>query len=292
MSENFEARLNCESKDSVFTHLFRDPKYALELFRCLHPEAKDVTEDMIRIVSQETVMATDIYSNLGFIAGDRLVILTEAHGRWSRNILIHAFMFLMQTFSDFFNNREMDLYETTKVNIPKPEVYVIYTGKTKKVEEGYSLSLVFYDGEESDVELKVHVQRDGEKGDILHQYVMFSKVFNKQVELLGKTRGAAVETIRICKDKDFLKEYLIENEKEVIAILALLFNADTIREMEIREVRKQERKAFSLKLYNDGMPIEEISDFVEESVDQVQRWVLNPQEDEEEDEDEDDDDLF
>ena len=32
-------------KDSVFTCLFSDPKYARELYLYLHPEDPDVTED-------------------------------------------------------------------------------------------------------------------------------------------------------------------------------------------------------------------------------------------------------
>ena len=32
-------------KDSVFTLMFREPKYALQLYQSLHPEDRDVTEE-------------------------------------------------------------------------------------------------------------------------------------------------------------------------------------------------------------------------------------------------------
>ena len=32
-------------KDSVFTNLFQDKKYLLQLYKALHPEDTDVTED-------------------------------------------------------------------------------------------------------------------------------------------------------------------------------------------------------------------------------------------------------
>ena len=34
-------------KDSVFTNLFQDKKYLLQLYKALHPEDMDVTEDEI-----------------------------------------------------------------------------------------------------------------------------------------------------------------------------------------------------------------------------------------------------
>ena len=42
---------------------------------------------------------------------------------------------------------------------------------------------------------------DGD-GDIISQYVAFTKIYQKQARLLGKTKKAVRETIRICKDKD------------------------------------------------------------------------------------------
>ncbi len=38
-------------KDSVFTDLFKDKKYLLQLYKALHPEDIDVTEDEIADVT-------------------------------------------------------------------------------------------------------------------------------------------------------------------------------------------------------------------------------------------------
>lgn len=43
-------------KDSVFTDLFRDKKYLLQLYRALHPEDRDVTEAEIADITLKHVL--------------------------------------------------------------------------------------------------------------------------------------------------------------------------------------------------------------------------------------------
>ena len=64
----------------------------------------------------------------------------------------------------------------------------------------------------------------GEEKDIISQYVMFTKVYNEQVQRYGRTREAVTQTIRICRDRDVLREFLETREKEVISIMMALFD--------------------------------------------------------------------
>ena len=56
-------------KDSVFTFLFSDPKYARELYLYLHPEDTDVTEEECRLVTTKNILAIGQYNDLGFKSG-------------------------------------------------------------------------------------------------------------------------------------------------------------------------------------------------------------------------------
>ena len=47
-------------KDSVFTNLFRDKKYLLQLYNTLHPDDTSVTEDDINDVTLEHVLVDAI----------------------------------------------------------------------------------------------------------------------------------------------------------------------------------------------------------------------------------------
>ena len=61
------------------------------------------------------------------------------------------------------------------------------------------------------------------------------------MRLHGKTRNAVLETIRICKDKNVLKEYLLEREKEVIDIMMALFDQQKAVEQFGYEMKEEGR---------------------------------------------------
>lgn len=75
MTENVPKRT---IKDSVFTNLFQDKKYLLQLYKALHPEDSDVTEDEIADVTIKHVLIDADYNDLGFSVGNRLMILVES----------------------------------------------------------------------------------------------------------------------------------------------------------------------------------------------------------------------
>ena len=84
-------------KDSVFTSLFKDKKYLLQLYRALHPEDQETTEDQLTDITINNILTDGMYNDLGFMAGDRLMILVEAQSTWTMNIIIRALMYLVQT---------------------------------------------------------------------------------------------------------------------------------------------------------------------------------------------------
>lgn len=116
----------------------------------------------------------------------------------------------------------------TKTNIilPKPELYVIYTGNRKTHPEWLTLEEEFFKGQDAFVNVKVKVLYDGEEGDIINQYVTFTRVYNEQVKEYGRTRKAVLETIHICKQRNILAEYLGNREKEVFDIMMTLFDQE------------------------------------------------------------------
>ena len=72
-------------KDSVFTNLFQDKKYLLRLYKALHPEDSNVTEEDIKDVTIKHILVDADYNDLGFSVGGRLVILIESQSTWTLN---------------------------------------------------------------------------------------------------------------------------------------------------------------------------------------------------------------
>ena len=83
---------------------------------------------------------------------------------------------------------------------------------------------------------------DGEQGDIINQYVTFTKIYTEQLKKHGRTREAIEETINICKDENVLKEYLSSHEGEVHDIMFSLFDDEQILNATLRDYEKKGRE--------------------------------------------------
>lgn len=158
-------------KDSVFTNLFQDKKYLLQLYQALHPEDIDVTEAEIADVTIKHVLVDADYNDLGFSVGNRLMVLVESQSTWTYNIIIRALMYLIQTYNDYFKRTNQNLYGSRKVNLPKPELYVIFTGNRKNIPDTISLREEFFDGAKIAIDAEVKVLYQENEHDIIGQYI-------------------------------------------------------------------------------------------------------------------------
>lgn len=196
------------TRDSVFSDLFGNKKYLLQLYQALHPEDTEATEDDLTDVTIQNVLTTDdLYNDLGFRNGDRMMILVESQSTWSVNIIIRVLLYLAQTWNEHIEETKQNRYGSRKLELPRPEFYVIFTGERQEKPEYLNLSKEFFDGKKGFLEARVKMLYGDGNGDIISQYVTFTKIYQEQARLLGKTVEAVRETIRICKDKDVLKEY-------------------------------------------------------------------------------------
>lgn len=265
------------AKDSVFADLFGDPKYLLQLYQALHPEDHDVTEGSIRNVTIKNILLDQSYNDLGFQIGEKLVVLVEAQSSWTVNIIIRCLMYLAQTYQEYIEKSGQNVYGSKKIELPKPEMYVIFTGNRKTKPEYLYLSKEFFGGSDSAVEVKVKMIYDGKEGDIINQYVAFTRVYNEQIKRLGRTREAVLETIRICKDQNILREYLESREQEVVDIMMTLFNDEyilkTYVESERREAAENVKADAARKFYKKGTSVEDIADALDVTVKEVENWL-------------------
>ena len=274
-------------KDSVFTNLFQEKKYLLQLYKTLHPEDTEVTEDELSDITIHNIMTDGIYNDLGFRRGSRLLILVECQATWTENIIMRSLMYLMTTYQDYFRKTNQNIYKKAKVTFPKPELYVVFTGEKQGHPEYMRLSEEFFDGEECFLNVCVRVLYGSGEDDIISQYVTFAKVYDEQRKKYGKTRTAILETIRICKDKNVLTEYLLEREKEVEAIMLAMYDEeeillDYIRSEKYEAAREGERKAderTAIKMLKTGkLSVEEIVQYVPslsvEDVEKMRRELL------------------
>ena len=245
-------------KDSLFTNLFQDKKYLLQLYRALHPEDTETTEDELKDITIKNILVDSCYNDLGFTVGDKIMILTEAQTTWTMNIIIRALMYLVQSYHEYFEHRNDNLYGSKKVKLPKPELYVIFTGKRISKPEYISLSEEFFSGEECAIDVKVKMTYDGKDNDIISQYVAFTKVYDEQVKLYGRTRKAVTNTINICKNRDILKEYLSSREQEVVDMMMTLFDEEQVMRAYVESEKEEAAVISAIEMCQEiGLPVSE-----------------------------------
>ncbi|MCM1302982.1 MAG: hypothetical protein NC306_02530 [Butyrivibrio sp.] len=260
------------AKNSVFLDLFQNKKNLLALYKTLHPEDADTTEDMLDIVTIDNVLTDNLYNDLGIMAGnDKLLLLLEAQSSWTVNILIRILLYLAQSYHEYFERTSQSLYKSTKVKMPKPELYIIYTGNRGRKSDTLTLSKEFFDGADIDIEVRAKVIYESDTEDIINQYIIFCKVFDEQRKLYGMTEQAVKETIRICKDRNILKEYLMSREVEVVTIMMSLFDDEQImktywKDMEntlTHEIAHKKDRETAERMIKDGeLSLEKIARYV------------------------------
>lgn len=116
-------------------------------------------------------------------------------------------------------------------------------GNKKYLRELY-LALHPEDTDATDLALDVKVKMiyGDNEDDILGQYVLFTKVYDEQRKLYGRTQKTIEETIRICKERNVLKEYFESREGEVVTMMMTLFNHEQIMKNHDASIRREERE--------------------------------------------------
>ncbi len=217
-----EHRASREAKNSVFIDMFQQPENQLEMLRVFHPEMTDVTAEDIKTITLKQVITNHQYNDLAFLVRDVLMVFVEAQSTWSVNVAVRILLYLADTVQEYIHTNHLDIHSTEKLQLPKPEFYVIYTG-SNHVRHTLSLRDDFFGNDACPLDLRARVF-NAETQDIIGQYIIFSHIFDEQVKLLGRTEEAARETIRICKNRGVLKTYLESREKEVVNIMIMLFD--------------------------------------------------------------------
>ena len=93
------------------------------------------------------------------------------------------------------------------------------------------------------------------------------------------TQKAVTKTIRICKDRNILKQYLSSKEVEVVTIMMSLFDDEQIMRTYTKDIEKETaRKKAKLMLSNGRITVEEMPvffpEFTEEEAKEIEAEIM------------------
>ena len=246
------ADMKYTAKGSVFSFIFRQPENTRRLYLTLHPEDVDVTEADCKLVTLEHILTNGMTNDLGFQVRDKLILLVEAQSKFSTNIALRMLLYLAATYKEYVEEYKLDLYGSKPVSIPRPELYMVYTGAPRQLPEILRLSDM-YDGP-GGADLEIKVLRDTGSGNIVDQYIRFCEISDEQRKQYGYTIKAVEETLRICCDENILMPFLASRQKEVQDIMVTLFNQERVTEIHeynlIKDAKREGRIETAKSLMN------------------------------------------
>lgn len=234
------AEMKYTAKDSVFSFIFKQPENTRQLYLALHPEDTDVTEADCKLVTLEHVLTNGMTNDLGFQVRDKLILLVEAQSKFSINVVLRMLLYLAETYKEYIDEHKLDLYGSRPASIPRPELYMIYTGTPRQLPEVLRLSELYGGAGSAEVEIKV--LRGTGTGSIVDQYVRFCGISDAQRKQYGYTMKAVEETLRICGEENILMPFLASRQKEVRDIMVTLFDQERVTEIHDYNVAKDARQ--------------------------------------------------
>ena len=213
-------------KDSIFTSLFSHPEYLLQLYKTLHPEDTEATEDILNEITIKNVIVNGIHNDLGFIANGKMIILIEAQSTWSSAIVFRELEYLVKSYQDYLSDTNQSKFTKGTLKLPRPELYVVYTGEKGNKPDSLNLSDLWIEPGFSSIDLNVKIIYYKGAKDILSQYILFTRIYDEQRKLFYDARLAIKKTIHICRDKDILSNYIEKYEREAFDTMLTLYDPE------------------------------------------------------------------
>ena len=268
---------NRNYKDSVFTALFNDPDLLRELYCALGNVSlpKDVP---VSINTLKNVLYMDLYNDISFEIGGKLVVLIEHQSTINPNMALRFLFYISRVLEKIIKRKT--LYSNRKVTIPRPEFYVLYNGP-KPFEDIAVLKLsdLFRNTKDLDLpdnihpmlelEVKVININEGKNAEIvsrckkLSEYSTFIAKIYAYLEEFENLEDAVKEAVKYCEKYGILIEFLEIYGSEVLNMILTEWNTEDAiafaREEGI-DIGIEKRNQYVLELLDQGLTIEEIKE--------------------------------
>ncbi|MBQ8591889.1 MAG: hypothetical protein IJ485_03965 [Lachnospiraceae bacterium] len=232
--KNVEERpLYVTYKDRVFRMLYSDRKKLLELYNALN--STDYTEEKDLIINTlENAIYIKMRNDISFVIGCN-ICLYEHQSSYCPNMPLRGLLYLTDIYKKMLN--DVDLSVGRRIRIPTPHIIVFYNGLERNEEEFMQhLSESFEDDSLGCMELTVRTininfgknQELLEKCRSLYEYSYFVATVREHMKNM-QMKVAVEMAVDECIKKDILKEFLLEQKAEVIAMSIYEYNEEYVR---------------------------------------------------------------
>jgi len=208
----------------------------------------------VSITTLENVLFMDVYNDIAFKIGEKLIVLVEHQSSINPNMALRLLMYIADTYKRIIKRKT--LYSKYSVSIPWPEFYVLYNGTDPYPDNSIvKLSDLFEEPQYLGVpenfhpllelEIKVININEGKNDTIVNRCKVLSdySAFIAKVRFFLKETGDLKEAIEkaiiYAQNNDILKEFLETRSTEVINMLYTEWNWDDAKEVWCEEAREE-----------------------------------------------------
>jgi len=264
---------NKKYKDSVFTRYFSDKQKLRLLYNALE-NTNYGEETEVNIITLEDVLFMNQKNDICFTIDNKFILLLEHQSTINNNMPLRCLLYIAREYEKLIDKNI--IYRSTLQKIPTPHFYVLYNGVRKyPKEKTLKLSDAFL-VPQNPIELELYVKvmniNYEENHAILQQcqylkeYSYFIFVVRTYLKKGFELNKAIIKAVKICINKNVMKEFLEKNSSEVINMLFTEFDMDTAIKIwkeegkeEGRKEGKKEKQTEIAKNLLDVLDIETIS---------------------------------
>ena len=218
---------NMQYRNSVFCSYFNDPLRLLSLCNAvLGTNYSDINE--LEINTLETSMLSNQKNDISCKIRDNFLILIEHQSSVNNNMPFRCLSYIAKLLDNLIDDRTK-LYRKTLIKFPAPRFVVLYDGDdSEPLHREMRLSDAF-NGDSSSLELIVN--------SFNINYGLNQPLLNKcrylkdYSTLVGKVKegianglslhDSIIQAVNFCVDHNVMKQFLLDNEREVFNMLAL-----------------------------------------------------------------------
>lgn len=220
-------------KDRVFRLLFKDKKRLLELYNALNDTAYTDVNDLT-VNTLENAIFMKMKNDISFLIGCDM-FLYEHQSTYCPNMPLRGLLYLTDLYKKQI--RDVDLSVRKRIMIPTPHYIIFYNG-TERCEEEFlqRLSDSFENDKKGCLELTVrtlninhgHNKELMDKCRPLADYSYFIAEIRKNLETMSMEQAVTV-AVDTCIKKDILRDFLLEQKAEVIAMSIYEYNEEYVK---------------------------------------------------------------
>ena len=227
---------NRKYKDSVFVDLFSEDEKAKENFLSLYNALHDTNLQLscpIENIRLDNVMYMNIINDISCLVDGKIIVLTEHQSTINENMPLRFLQYIARLYEKLQTPTDRYLRKLSK--IPTPEFYVFYNGKedypettTLKLSDAFMTKPDAYPLELTVKVFNINKDKGAEvltRCKPLEEYSLFVEEVRTQTQL--DPENGFTNAVKICIEKEILKDYLLRKSREVINMLVAEYDYDT-----------------------------------------------------------------